>query len=90
MALRFTSLGSGSSGNALVVECDGTRVMMDCGFTISETKLRLERVGLAPSDLAFVASAKHRAQVKGEIAASPAEVFARLADQSSWPAWCAD
>jgi phosphoribosyl 1,2-cyclic phosphodiesterase len=31
--LRFTSLGSGSSGNALVVECDGTRVMMDCGFT---------------------------------------------------------
>ena len=54
MALRFTSLGSGSSGNALVVDCDGTRVMMDCGFTISETKLRLERVGLAPSDLAGI------------------------------------
>lgn len=52
--LRFTSLGSGSSGNALVVECDGTRVMMDCGFTIADTKLRLERVGLAPSDLAGI------------------------------------
>lgn len=52
--LRFTSLGSGSSGNALVVECDGTRVMMDCGFTIAETKLRLERVGLAPGDLAGI------------------------------------
>jgi phosphoribosyl 1,2-cyclic phosphodiesterase len=52
--LRFTSLGSGSSGNALVVECDGTRVMMDCGFNTAETKLRLERVGLAPRDLAGI------------------------------------
>ena len=54
MALRFTSLGSGSSGNALVVDCDGTRVMMDCGFAVSEVKFRLERVGLAPSDLAGI------------------------------------
>lgn len=52
--LRFTSLGSGSSGNALVVEADGTRVMMDCGFPIAETRLRLERVGLAPADLAGI------------------------------------
>lgn len=54
MTLRFTSLGSGSSGNALVVECGATRVMMDCGFTITETKLRLARVGLAPSELAAI------------------------------------
>jgi phosphoribosyl 1,2-cyclic phosphodiesterase len=54
VALRFTSLGSGSSGNALVVDCDGTRVMMDCGFAISETRLRLERAGLAPPDLAGI------------------------------------
>jgi phosphoribosyl 1,2-cyclic phosphodiesterase len=54
VALRFTSLGSGSSGNALVVDCGGTRVMMDCGFTISETRLRLERVGLSPSQLAGI------------------------------------
>jgi phosphoribosyl 1,2-cyclic phosphodiesterase len=52
--LRFTSLGSGSSGNALVVESGGTRVMMDCGFAASETKLRLERAGLAPGDLAGI------------------------------------
>ena len=54
MALRFTSLGSGSSGNALVVENGSTRVMMDCGFSIAETKARLERVGLSPSDLAGI------------------------------------
>ena len=52
--LRFTSLGSGSSGNGLVVESGTTRVMMDCGFALADTKARLERVGLAPSDIAGV------------------------------------
>ena len=54
MALRFASLGSGSSGNALVVECGKTRVMMDCGFSVAETRERLERSGLAPKDLAGI------------------------------------
>ena len=54
MGLRFSSLGSGSSGNALVVESGRTRVMMDCGFTLAETTARLERAGLAPRDLAGI------------------------------------
>lgn len=52
--MRFTSLGSGSSGNALVVEQGRTRVMLDCGFTIAETTRRLARVGLAPQDVAAI------------------------------------
>jgi phosphoribosyl 1,2-cyclic phosphodiesterase len=52
--MRFTSLGSGSSGNSLVVECGTTRVMMDCGFTLADTRARLERAGLAPSDITGV------------------------------------
>ncbi|HUP29117.1 MAG TPA: MBL fold metallo-hydrolase [Usitatibacter sp.] len=52
--MRFTSLGSGSSGNALVVESGTTRVMMDCGFAVSETKMRLERSGLSPRDITAV------------------------------------
>ncbi len=52
--MRFTSLGSGSSGNGLVVECGTTRVMMDCGFSLADTRARLERVGLAPSDITAV------------------------------------
>jgi phosphoribosyl 1,2-cyclic phosphodiesterase len=60
VALRFTSLGSGSSGNALVVESGATRVMMDCGFSTAETKARLERVGLAPSQItAIVVTHEH-------------------------------
>ena len=52
--MRFTSLGSGSAGNGLVVESGRTRVMMDCGFSLADTKARLERVGLAPSDITAV------------------------------------
>jgi phosphoribosyl 1,2-cyclic phosphodiesterase len=51
VALRFTSLGSGSSGNGLVVESGTTRVMMDCGFTLTATKAKLESRGLAPADI---------------------------------------
>jgi phosphoribosyl 1,2-cyclic phosphodiesterase len=58
--MRFTSLGSGSAGNALVVESGRTRVMMDCGFSLADTKARLERAGLAPSDLrAIVVTHEH-------------------------------
>jgi phosphoribosyl 1,2-cyclic phosphodiesterase len=51
VALRFTSLGSGSAGNGLVVESGATRVMMDCGFTLTATKAKLESRGLAPADI---------------------------------------
>lgn len=52
--MRFASLGSGSQGNALIVEVGGTRVMLDCGFGVRETVLRLERIGLTPSDLSGI------------------------------------
>jgi len=52
--VRFCSLGSGSSGNGLVVESGRTRVLMDCGFNLAETVRRLERADLAPRDLAGV------------------------------------
>ena len=64
--MRFASLGSGSSGNALVVERGTTRVMMDCGFAVSETKARLERVGLSPRDLtAIVVTHEHTDHLGG-------------------------
>jgi phosphoribosyl 1,2-cyclic phosphodiesterase len=54
MALRFASLGSGSSGNGLVAEKGLTRVLMDCGFALGETAARLGRLGLSPRDLAAI------------------------------------
>ena len=52
--MRFASLGSGSDGNGLIVESEGTRVLVDCGFNLSETVRRLRRLGLEPTDLAAV------------------------------------
>jgi len=49
--MRFASLGSGSAGNALVVELKQTRLMLDCGFSVKETLARLARLNLAPSDI---------------------------------------
>jgi phosphoribosyl 1,2-cyclic phosphodiesterase len=58
--MRFTSLGSGSSGNGLIVESGRTRLLMDCGFGLAETKSRLERVGLRPKDItAIVVTHEH-------------------------------
>jgi len=49
--MRFASLGSGSAGNALVVEINQTRLMLDCGFSVKETLIRLARLKLQPADL---------------------------------------
>jgi phosphoribosyl 1,2-cyclic phosphodiesterase len=52
--VRFASLGSGSLGNALVIEVARTRLMLDCGFSLREAVSRLARVGLEPSDLSGI------------------------------------
>lgn len=52
--IRFASLGSGSKGNALLVESGGTRVLLDCGFGPRELALRLQRLGVAPDSIAAV------------------------------------
>jgi phosphoribosyl 1,2-cyclic phosphodiesterase len=52
--MRFASLGSGSRGNALLVEVEGTRVLVDCGFTPRDCERRLQRLGFEPAELTGV------------------------------------
>lgn len=49
--IRFASLGSGSAGNSLLVQVGRTRVLVDCGFSVQETTLRLARLGVVPADV---------------------------------------
>jgi len=49
--MRFALLGSGSEGNALVVQAGVTTLLMDCGFSTSETVTRLARLGLQASQI---------------------------------------
>jgi phosphoribosyl 1,2-cyclic phosphodiesterase len=77
--MRFASLGSGSQGNALVVEAQGTRLLLDCGFGLAATVARLGRLGLAPEDLsAIVVTHEHDDHIGG---------VARLARRYGIPVW---
>ncbi|TDG14799.1 MBL fold metallo-hydrolase [Seongchinamella unica] len=49
--MRFASLGSGSKGNATLVQAGETTLMIDCGFSLRETTRRMQRLGLSPDQL---------------------------------------
>ena len=85
--MRFTSLSSGSEGNALVVESTGrgpghhpTRVLIDCGLPIKEMARRLELRGLLPQDIdAIFVTHEHGDHVGG---------VARFARHANLPVLC--
>ncbi|NNF26166.1 MAG: MBL fold metallo-hydrolase [Gemmatimonadetes bacterium] len=49
--MRFSVLGSGSTGNATLVTALHTSLMVDAGFSGKELKRRLEAVEVAPEDI---------------------------------------
>ncbi len=77
--MRFASLGSGSQGNALVVEAGATRVLLDCGFSARQCEVRLARLGLLPSQIdAILVTHEHADHVAGVFK------FARKHGQAVW------
>ena len=64
-------LGSGSSGNAILVECDGSRILIDCGFGTRTIAGRLKAIGVAPESIdACLITHEHSDHVKGAAAAA--------------------
>ncbi len=64
--MRFASLGSGSKGNATVIQNGTTTIMVDCGFSAKETQRRLARLDLAPEDIsALFVTHEHGDHIKG-------------------------
>lgn len=49
--MRLAVLGSGSGGNAAVVEAAGTRLLVDAGLSARQIERRLALLGVAPGDL---------------------------------------
>ncbi len=64
--MRYCSLGSGSKGNATVIEHGSTRLLVDCGFSLRNTERRLAAVGLHASQLtAILVTHEHSDHVQG-------------------------
>ena len=77
--MRFASLGSGSKGNATLVEVGATRILVDCGFSCVETEKRLARLSLEPGDLsAILVTHEHGDHISG---------VARLSRRYQLPVW---
>ena len=64
--MRFASLGSGSRGNATLVEAGSTRLLVDCGFSARETERRLNQLDVAASSLdAILITHEHGDHIRG-------------------------
>jgi phosphoribosyl 1,2-cyclic phosphodiesterase len=64
--MRFASLGSGSRGNALIVDAGGTRLLVDCGFSTRTTVDRLLRLQVSPDEIdAVLVTHEHGDHVAG-------------------------
>jgi phosphoribosyl 1,2-cyclic phosphodiesterase len=64
--MRLWSLGSGSKGNALLVECGETRVLVDAGFPARTLAARLAAIGVAPASITgCVMTHEHIDHVRG-------------------------
>jgi phosphoribosyl 1,2-cyclic phosphodiesterase len=67
--MKLWVLGSGSSGNAVLVECGGSRVLVDAGFARRTLAARLQAIGIAPASIeACVVTHEHHDHVKGAAA----------------------
>jgi len=65
-AVKFTVLGSGSAGNAAVIEAGATRVLVDAGFSARQLCVRLEMAGVALESIdAVLLTHEHGDHVRG-------------------------
>lgn len=64
--MRIAVLGSGSRGNAVLVESAGVRILLDAGFSCRQIEKRLEGLGVRADSLsAVVLTHEHADHVRG-------------------------
>ena len=64
--IRITNLGSGSAGNATLVEGGGVKILIDIGFSLREIEKRLRKIDTEPSSIdAIILTHEHTDHIKG-------------------------
>jgi phosphoribosyl 1,2-cyclic phosphodiesterase len=88
--MKVWVLGSGSAGNAVLVECGESRVLVDAGFGTRELAARLRAIGVAPQSIeACVVTHEHTDHIKGAAAAARRwgwALYATAGTVEAWPA----
>ena len=80
MSVKFTILGSGSSGNCAYVETAEARVLVDAGFSPLQIRKRLASIGRAPENLtAILITHEHSDHISGILG---------IADKFQIPVYC--
>ena len=80
MAVKFTILGSGSTGNCAYLETSEARVLVDAGFSPRQIRKRLAEIGRTPENLtAILVTHEHSDHVQG---------LAGIAQKLNIPVYC--
>jgi phosphoribosyl 1,2-cyclic phosphodiesterase len=87
--MKLWVLGSGSGGNAVLIECGESRVLVDAGFGTRTLSARLRAIGVAPASIeACVVTHEHTDHVKGAAAGARRwgwTLFASAGTVDAWP-----
>jgi phosphoribosyl 1,2-cyclic phosphodiesterase len=80
VSVKFTILGSGSSGNCAYVETENCRVLIDAGFSPRQIRTRLASIGRTPENLtAILITHEHSDHIAGLLG---------IADKFHIPVYC--
>ena len=59
MTMEITHLGSGSRGNATLLQTDEAKVLIDCGFSGRQMERRLGQIGVDPKSVDAIVLSHH-------------------------------
>jgi phosphoribosyl 1,2-cyclic phosphodiesterase len=87
--VKLWVLGSGSEGNAVLVECGESRVLVDAGFGTRTIASRLRAIGVAPASIeACIVTHEHTDHIKGAAAGARKwgwSLYASVGTVDAWP-----